>query len=303
MITFKRTSVIVLSSLFLLVGCQDETIEEINLAGIDVEVEHNENHVHGIELEDHSQHERLSVRAINNIDDLINYSDTIIIGTVMNVVNFGADGTNKYSVSVNNALKGPAASDIIDVYGVGDILEIGKQYALFLGYWESELFPEPVYNLKDNSLIIEVQQNNLIGAEKILEGKTTEELISYIKGPNVSKKAKVLSDSPEFEIIDKLNSMDDLVSLSENILHIIPNEIIHENLYVRSVNATIVDVLKGSITDDKIFVNLPSTVEVGNEYIIFLKEGPENLLVTREGSVVSKDDEKTWQAILEQVAK
>ena len=297
MITFKRTSVIFLSSLFLLVGCQEETIEENNLsvAGIDVEVEQNENHEHGNELVSYKESEI----TINNLDDLNHYSDTIIIGTVLDEVTFSANGTYKYSVSVDNALKGPAASDTIDVYVFGNILEVEKQYALFLGYWESELYPKPVYNLKDDSLIIEVQQNNLIGAEKIVEGKTTDELIRYIIGTNNDrKKAKVLSDSPEFEIIDKLNNLEDLVSLSENILHIIPNEIIHENLYVRSFNATIVDVLKGSITDEQIFINLPSTVETGNEYIIFLKKGPEKLLVTREGSVVSKEDEKTWQAIL-----
>lgn len=293
MLSFKKSSVIVLSALFLLIGCQEEN----DLVGLDYNRLEDEEKVEKI----HSEGLKDPNFNINNLDDLIHNSDAIIMGTVMEAKPFDSSGTYQYIVSVDSPLMGPTPSNTINVYEIGGALEVGKQYALFLNYYELELYPNPIYNLIDESIIIEIQEQNLIGAENIIAGKTTKELKNYIKNSNTVSLTASNSASVGNVVTDSVGSTKELVDLSSNIIHIIPKEINAENPYVKNFNVSIVNVLKGSIAYETLSLNLPSTVEVGKEYIVFLQDGLDYLLATRKGSVVSKEEEETWQAINELV--
>ena len=65
--------------------------------------------------------------SIDTIDDLVKYSDLVIIGTVLESEEI-ADGQLKYVVSVDKCFKGNAGSENIDVYESKDTLVCNKQY-------------------------------------------------------------------------------------------------------------------------------------------------------------------------------
>jgi hypothetical protein len=47
---------------------------------------------------------------------------------------------------------------------------------------------------------------------------------------------------------------------------------------------------------------LPSTVEIGKEYLVFLKKRDNVLtLTTREESVISKEDTELWDGVMNQI--
>jgi hypothetical protein len=69
--------------------------------------------------------------SIDTIDDLVKYSDLVIIGTVLESEEI-ADGQLKYVVSVDKCFKGNAGSENIDVYESKDTLVCNKQYIFFL---------------------------------------------------------------------------------------------------------------------------------------------------------------------------
>ena len=105
-------------------------------------------------------------------------------------------------------------------------------------------------------------------------------------------------------VIEKAKDLAELILLSDQIIHLVPKEIILENMYVKNVNAKVIQTLKSSNEKEilSLNLNLPATIELDKEYIVFLKEDETLTIATREGSVVSKDNEALWQEILDEFA-
>ena len=278
--TFKKAFVVTLSCLFLLTGCAEENNQVIQESG------------------NLSSESESSVR-LETLDDLIRVSDNIVIGTVTDEEQFSEGPTYKFTFTVNNELKGNVEAKSIDVYEFYGDLEKGKQYILFLSFWENELYPNPVYTSVNKGSLIEVDQNTLIGGEMFVGQKTKNEIIEYIKS---SKEVSVFSEK-EDAVIEKANDLAELISLSDHILHIVPKELHHENMYVKTVKIEVLQKLKGSMNHEITVLNLPSNIILGDEYIVFLKGDLSYSLATREGSVVSRDNEALWQEILNEFAK
>lgn len=272
--SFKKAFVVTLSCLFFVIGCAEET----NQSG---------------------RYEELR-SDIPDLDSLIMKSDNIVIGIVTDEEQFSEGPTYKFTFTVNDELKGNVEAKSIDVYEFyGDLVK-GKEYILFLDYWESELYPKPVYTSYNKDFLIEVRKNSLIGGEKYVGKKKKDELIEYIKN---SKEVNVFSEK-EDAVIEKAKDLAELISLSDQIIHLVPKEIILENMYVKNVSAKVIQTLK-SPNDKEILslnLNLPATIDLDKEYIVFLKEDETLTIATREGSVVSKDNEALWQEILNEFA-
>lgn len=267
--------IVLLFSLLLITGC--------NLSPSSAIMEHSDSKI-----------ETQNAFEIEALDQLIELSHNIVYGKVESIEDF--DGTTKkINVLITKELKGKTESDYIDVYEYEDFLEVGKEYLLFLEYWEDGLYPRPVYNVirthafeVSNGKIVETKDS-----KKFIKGRSKNELEKFIaSSPNVKVKSV-----PEKNIIEKTNSVEELINVSGHILHIIPREIIAENKYVKNVNVEILDEYKGEI-NKKLPLSLPSSIEVGKEYIIFLKGNEELDLATREGSVVSKEDSKLWDSVV-----
>jgi hypothetical protein len=273
--TFKKTFVVTLCCLFLVTGCAEdqERMEVSRLESI--------------------------MEEIYDLDELIRKSDKIVVGTVTDEEQFSEGATYKFTFTVKNELKGNVEAESIDVYEFHGDLEKGKEYILFLSYWESALYPNPVHTSINKNSLIEVKKNNLIGGEKFVGKKKKDEMIEYIKN---SKEVNVFSKK-EDAVIEKANNLAELILLSDQIIHLVPKEINAENRYVKNVEAKVIQTLKGSYEEEILRLNLPATIDLEKEYIVFLKENDGLGIATREGSVVSKKDEALWQQIMNEFAK
>jgi len=277
--SFKKAFVVTFCCLFFVIGCVEENNQVIQESESEMISSLSE-----------------STLLLETLDDLIRVSDNIVIGTVTDEVPFG-DSNYKFIFTVNNELKGNVKANSIDVYEYYGDLEKGKEYILFLESWEDELYPNPVYTSINKNSLIEVDQDTLIGGEQFVAQKTKDEMIEYIKS---SKEVSVFSEK-EDAVIEKAKDLAELISLSDHILHIVPKLVGIENTYVKSVEVEVLQTFKGTIGNK--VLHLPANIILGDEYIVFLKGDLSYSLTTREGSVVSKEDEALWQEILDEFAK
>ncbi|WP_134704915.1 hypothetical protein [Ammoniphilus sp. YIM 78166] len=232
--------------------------------------------------------------SLKTFDDILGLADNILIGTVVSQED-NEDGAFKSTFAVEGQLKG-SAENLIDVYEVPGHLEVGKKYILFLEYWEGEFYPNPVFTSVNKDAIIEIQNNNeLKGAEKFIKAKNKDELVKYIKN---SDSAKLLTKK-QFNVVNKYASDDQLISSSTTILSIIPKEIIEENKHIKVAKIEITESFKGSLKSDTLM--LPPSIEVGKEYLVFLKEKNGTLTISsREGSVISKNNSQ-WGELIRKI--
>lgn len=286
--SIKKISVVTLSCLFLATGCAEEKSQTVQ----ETANQESEKIFATVNKESEDTFE------ITNLDDLIKVSGNIVVGNVIYREQFNDMGTDKYTVSIKHQLKGNTKTEIIDVYESLGMLEDGKEYILFLEYWESELYPNPVYTPVNENAVIEINQNTLIGQEKLISQKTTDEMINYIKeAPGIN-----WHSNNDDKVIEKASNVKELASLSSHILHIVPKAVIHENKYVKTLEVAVLQNFKGTINEEKIILNLPAEVMLEEEYIVFLKGDGSYSLATREGSVVSKQNATQWQDTLNEVA-
>ena len=279
--SLRKAFVVTFSCLFLLMGCVEENNQVIQESKGEI-----------------ISYESESTLRLETLEDLIRISDNIVIGIVTDEVQYSGS-TLKFTFTVNNELKGNVDAKSIDVYEYYGDLEKGKEYILFLEFWEDELYPRPVYTSYNKGSLIEVNRNTLLGGETYVGNKTKDEMIEYIKS---SKEVSVFSEK-EDAVIEKAKDLAQLISISDHILHIVPKEVIHENMYVKTVGIEVLQKLKGSLNYEINSLNLPATIDLEKEYIVFLKENDGLGLATRDGSVVSKDNEALWQDILDEFVK
>lgn len=278
--TLKRFSLVALGCLFLITGCTAETNQSVQN-----------------KIEPLNEHHHMS--DIMNLDSLIMSADNIVVGNVISEEKFDDVNTYKYTVSVKDDLKGNSESKSIDVYEAFGTLKKGKGYILILDSWEDELYPNPVYTSINKNSIIEVDQDTLIGGEELIGSKTKDELINLVKDASKVSLFSVKSS----ELVEKANDLAELTSLSENIIHIVPKIVRNENIYVKTVEVEVLQTFKGTIKQGKKVLHLPADIVLENEYIIFLQGDESYSLATKEGSVVSKDNDELWQEILNKFAK
>lgn len=232
---------------------------------------------------------RRSTGEIQTLDDLIEESHSIIVGRVESVEKFSGS-TNTYVVSVIKDLKGNMESQYIDVYEFNHLIEDEKEYVFFLSYWESPLYPKAVYSTILDSAF-EVISGKVVGNGDYIKGENFSEYIEYI----MSSPGIKTNNKPDYEIVEKAESLEELMNLSDHILHIQPFESHLENKYVKSLMVNIVETYKGHF-NSTYPLTLPPAVKTGKEYLVFLK-GEDYELATRDGSVISKDDAQWEEAI------
>ncbi|NNV04517.1 MULTISPECIES: hypothetical protein [Brevibacillus] len=237
--------------------------------------------------------------AITNVDDAVKASDHVVIGEVVDEAKFSSTNTYRYTVAVKTELKGNVNAKSIDVYEAKDALKKGKEYLLFLEYWEHELYPRPVYTPIGEETIIEIDKNQLRGNENIVMNRKKDDMVTYIQN---SPEAKRLTKK-NVHIVEKASSTEELIDQSDFVLHVMPVEVVHENEYVKTVTADILQAYKGELDQDSAIINLPADVEVGKEYLVFLKGEKDFRLTTRQGSVISKDHESQWNDVLNSINK
>lgn len=229
-----------------------------------------------------------------DIDSLIKYSEKIVVGTVVSEERFNQGGTYKYVVNVKDQLKSDNQSPLIDVYAHQGKLELDKDYLLFLEYQDNELYPNTIHSILEK---IQIKGNELFGDSKFIGNNETRTLINYIKkSPDIFAQKREKTN-----IKDTESSLNELLTNSNVVMRIIPRNIINENKYIKAVEVSIVEEVKGKATEQNVYL-LPSNIEIGKEYIVFLKDREGSLrLTTKKGSIVSKEETETWNKIISQI--
>ncbi len=230
----------------------------------------------------------------HSVASLTKKADNIIIGQVDNSEDFG-NGSLTYFVEVNRDIKGKIDNKTLEVFSLTP-LEVNNTYFLFLESNEHEYTQHTQYTVLNHSFL-----------NPIANGKIT-------KGPFRDKQTKFLEDEvksapgiahfrEQRKVLDKADSLEALVKLSDYVVRLKPTEIIEENQNIRLCVVTFLETYKG---DERILnrrnVILPKSVELNQEYLLFFQtdddsqtENPTLLLTTRNGSIVAKGDTKHWE--------
>lgn len=238
---------------------------------------------------------------MNSLEDLIKYSDNIIVGTIAREERISKD-TNKYTVNIEKNIKGDTDSPDIDVYEPRDTMQVGKKYLLFLGYFDSPLYSRAIYTSINKECIIEVENEKLAGKKKFIN--EAYDYKDIVKDIEKSSGIKLNNDSKsKYKIKNKYDNTKDLLAESDFAVQITPREVIKYNSYVAIIKADIAKQYKGNLRNMKEFI-LTSDMEVGKSYIVFFKKYNDSLvLASREGSIISEDDSKEWDKIIDELEK
>lgn len=232
-----------------------------------------------------------SVVQFENVNDLVKYADNVIIGSIIEDNEF-SKMTREYTFLVEDELKGSVNSTRIKVYETNDTLSLGNKYILFLESSESEYFPETSYTSVDKDAIIKIDGKELVceKSELIEDSKNIDDFIQKVKiSPNLNyqrekpKNTNALSTKGDVDVFTQ----------SDCVYQIIPKTITYENKYIKSVKVEFIKSYKGEFNEDSEII-LPSDIEIGDEYIVFLKEKGNTLTITTKNESVLRKDDTNW---------
>jgi len=239
--------------------------------------------------------------SIETLEDWIEISDHVIVGEW--IASRPYDTYQEYDVQVQEEIKGNISKSIIQVYSSEPWKEENKDYLLFLSSNDSEYREQVVYT------VIGVPNSIEAGQIKIgpLQDKNIDQLIKTIReSPNQN----VFRE--KHKVIQSAANINELIELSDYIVHLRPMAIAFENPSLKAVEFEILEQFKGDDRmKEKQIVRLPATVELGEEYLVFFRiyesereeANPGITLTTREGSVISMEDDQLWENIVQSLGK
>lgn len=192
------------------------------------------------ELEDHdSQYVEEGEKSViyEDLETLVADAQFIVVGEVEGLEDYAIDGT-KYKVKITQQLKGKLEEDVIDVYERPNDMKINQTVLLFLEGWESEFYPEPLFNALDESIMI-IKNQDVKGNEKFLKDNLNlkNNLIKFIQKEASSKSIKV----EKRKVRDKVTSEEELINLSDYVVVLRPTEQILKNNNVKLVKIEILE--------------------------------------------------------------
>lgn len=224
-----------------------------------------------------------NIKTFETLDQVIEFADNIVLGTIVLVEDF-SDTVSKYTLAVDKNFKFDLDAQHIDVYEDKGKLITGSSYLLFLEELNHPLYSENSYTSFEKDMIIKIDRSLIVTDHKLLsKEKDLESIIKLISKSDKNVKVQ----KKDYVVLNKLNTITDLVKESDYILHVIPTELTGHNKNVTEVKANIIQQYKGLQLGDEISIFLPSEVQSLTEYMIFLKEYDGTLLpTTRKGSII-----------------
>lgn len=229
--------------------------------------------------------------SIDTIDDLVKYSDLVIIGTVLESEEI-ADGQLKYVVSVDKCFKGNAGSENIDVYESKDTLVCNKQYIFFLAMSDYPVYPREVYTSIDKDKLYEISNGkvNIYSFDSIREDSVENIIENIERSPYINQK----TEHSNKKVIE-YDSTENLIASSDHVVKVSINMVEKINKYVSLINVNVIEQYKGDLGKRNEFY-VPTGLEAGNEYLLFLQESENGIveLTSRKGSIIGKDNLKDW---------
>lgn len=231
-----------------------------------------------------------------SLDEVVEYAPFIVHGEIIKEEEFDTD-TAKYTVSIFEIIKGIIEEREIEVYQTKGTYQLKDQALLFLDGWADELYPNPLYTSISPDTIFILDHEAVKGEESLISTKDTTQFLADVKEKaqqSVQVQAKVRAT------IEKAKDQQELLELSQHVIHLKVKDIIAENKYVKLVVFEVIQQYKGSLNSEIDRFVLPSSVQEGEEYLVFMNEKEPLVfnLATHQGSVISQSDETAWATMV-----
>lgn len=274
----KKIKIIIIVSalLLLLAGCNEHRETDLSYENVNIESSK--------EFE------------FTNIDEVVEMAEFIVIGEIVNEEEF-SEGSSKYSIKVEEVIKGIVENTHIDVYELSNFFEVNERAILFLSGWTDPLYPAPLYTSLSMDTIFKISGEQLTGNQLLLASNNKEQFINQVKE---TSKNYAGSQKKVEKVISKPTDSSELIGLSQHVIHIKVAETVAENKYVKFVTFEKIKEYKGDLRSEIDRIALPSFVQEGKEYLVFMIEVSEGVfnLTTNEGSVISKKESSEWNAAI-----
>ncbi|MFD1737188.1 hypothetical protein ACFSCX_11560 [Bacillus salitolerans] len=278
---YKNTLLLAILTIVFSSGCALSTSKELELNEI-----HMNKLVHGI-----TEQEMTLKNAIEK------YSDHVVLGTI-NAFEKLNNTRDVYKVTISDSVLGGTPEEILVYTAEKNILEMDKEYLLFLKDFSSNLYDQDFFVLNEE-FVIKVEEDGTLArlvdvfkktyVPPFVEEKFNNygELKKYIQA-NYNKKKKINKQS-----VDKLNEKD-LVDKADHIVIITVTEVTPVNNGLAIVGYRVNKAYKNGNLVNVHSLLLPNSVEVGKEYLIFLRntEGSAVTITSRQGSILEKDSKE-----------
>jgi len=250
--------------------------------------------------------------AYQSLDELVKDSMVIVSGTMKDSSSFDTS-TIEYVFEVERQFKGEGINETIHIYeGYSDArYTVGEKYVLFLERWEGGLYPAPVHTSIDETQPIKIKGTTIHHDYVFLDKNLhTGELFEAIENsPSIHEPSSYedLNNSSHMLLNNSISTLEELIEESDWIGRVIPTHIHQENKYFKNIGLKEIESFKETESqsiEEVTTIYVPTSVELNNEYILFLKNHNGTYQVTtRENSVVSKEETEHWEKILSVIDK
>lgn len=234
------------------------------------------------------------------LDEVIGKADIIVLGKVTMIENIG-NQTDEHKFEIEKQYKGRTLSKNINVYEHMGTLKENQTYLLFLTELTIPYYPDKTYRSIDKGTIVAVHDEKLKHSSQLISGdidfKNLEKLIKASDQITVAN-APIIN----YPVIEqKRLTIDELINKADLIAHVKVSDILSGNKYVKDMKLDFNHVYDYKLagTHDLDYTKLPyimpATMELGHEYLIFLKY-IDNMFytVSVDGSIISINDSILW---------
>ncbi|MFD1736296.1 hypothetical protein ACFSCX_06915 [Bacillus salitolerans] len=224
------------------------------------------------------------------------YSDHVVLGTI-NAFEKLNNSRDIYKVTITDSVLGGTPEEILVYTTEKDILEMDKEYLLFIKDFSSNVYDKDFFVLNEE-FVIKVEEDGTLSRLEDVFKKTYVPPFVEEKFNNYGELKKHIQSNYKKEKTNKKQSVDklsdhELVDKADHILSITVSEVTPEQNGLAIVGYKINKAYKNGNLENVHSLLLPNTLEVGKEYLIFLnnrEEDPGAVTITsREGSIIEKD--------------
>jgi len=247
-----------------------------------------------------------------NLDNAITkFSSHIVIGSPERIEDINENYAAVY-VKVKDSLMGDLSETVIKVRAHKKLLDLNKEYIMFLKEFDSALLTEGFYNLF-NSYVMEIDDSESIALiqnpvdKKLMKPFVEEKYnkVSYIKEHIAKVKNKnIFKDKKSEKIIESASDMKEMIVVSDHIIEITVKNLelmksSNDNSTFASAGFEINKTYKGGNFENVYRLLLPNVVENEGIYLVFLKDTYDGGLTptARKGSVISVNDTEYTKAV------
>jgi len=227
--------------------------------------------------------------SMNSLNDILKYADNIDYGKVVAEDEY-SKFVSRYTIEVEKNIKG-VTNSLIDVYEDKEKLDVYEEYLFFLEFYDSTLYPGPVYTSINKECLFHVVDGKIAANEFLNKECGLENLVNNLEKSSEFKNMI----SKYYKVKQKTSDIAELSNYADYIVHVKIEKTEKVNAFVNNTKLTVLEQFKGNIDSERNYP-LPLNIEEGKEYLLFLKNSGDSAITvaTRKDSVICKEYSKLW---------